>query len=132
MEISMTQNRKQSRAEPDPKNSLNQPPAKQGAKEDPVARRAFEQERLHPALRLNQEYPEIKPQRYWAGPKDDATAPARPPHPAAMTDLNPEVMPNHATDPAAAWRRTIALLMGFIIIFGFVVLFILVTRPISG
>jgi hypothetical protein len=118
-------NRAQSRADQDPKTTPNRPAARRGANEDPEARRAFERDRLHPALRLDQQYPAVKPQRHWSVANDDATAPARPVMPETLTDLAPEI---DSRANRSGFPRILSILLGLIIVFGFVVLLVLVTQ----
>jgi hypothetical protein len=120
-------NRKQSTTGRDPRHTPARPPVRRGANEDPEARKAFEKERLHPALRLNQEFPNVAPERRWSSAKDDATAPARPvaPMKETLTDLAPE--PIVSRSPKGV--RGLSLMMSLIIIFGVLILLVLVTRP---
>lgn len=122
------ENRAQSRAEQDPQTHPDRPAARRRANEDPEARRAFEKDRLHPALRLDQQYPAIKPQRHWSVAKDDATAPARPAMSETLTDLAPDFDSRDRRNQKG-FPRMLSLLLGFIIVFGFVVLLVLITRP---
>ena len=120
-------NRVQSQAARDPQRNSNRPTSRRGTNEDPEARRAFEQDRLHPALRRDQQYPgALPPERRWTASTDDATAPARPVMPETLTDLSPELDSPHASRGS---NRTIPLLLGLILVVGVVVLFVLLTQP---
>lgn len=120
-------NNVQSQAARDPQHSSNRPAGRRGANEDPEARRAFEEERLHPALQRTQQYPgAIPPERRWTTAKDDATAPARPVMMETLTDLAPEGdSPHDSRGPS----RIVPLLLGLILVVGVVILLVLLTQP---
>ncbi len=120
-------NQVQSQAARDPQRSSNRATVRRSANEDPEARRAFEQDRLHPALRRDQQYPgAIPPERRWTTSKDDATAPARLVMPETMTDLSPEPDSPHV---ARASSRIVPLLLALILVVGVVILLALLTQP---